>query len=267
MPRALLKRWLTRRPRLTVDTAQVPDGMRIYAVGDVHGRVDLLRCLHEIIAADAATAPYAARKVIVYLGDYIDRGFDSRAVIDVLLDEPLPGFDSVHLRGNHDEEFVCFLEDPVRSAAWLRYGGDATLYSYGVRLPDALTVEESTELRVVTLRDQLRERVPVRHIDFFASLPLAYEIGDFLFVHAGVDPDKPLDAQTPADMLWIRDPFLESDDDFGKIVVHGHSICDYPEVRDNRIGIDTGACYTNALTCLVLQGSERYFLSTRALDV
>lgn len=259
MPREMLKRFLNRRPRLTVGTARVPDGLRVYAIGDIHGRADLLRQMHRLIMTDAQAAGPGLRKLVVYLGDYVDRGLQSREVIDILLDEALPGFESVHLRGNHDHELLAFLEDPLASAAWLRYGGDATIYSYGVRLP----TEAPAEDRLAMLRDRLQEALPARHYAFFASLPLTYEIGDYLFVHAGIDPDKPLDRQTPTDLLWIRDAFLEAEDDFGKIVVHGHSVTEDPEVRENRIGIDTGACYTNALSCLVLQGDRHRFLSTR----
>jgi serine/threonine protein phosphatase 1 len=256
----MLKRWLgNNRPRVTVDTAQLPSGLRVYAIGDIHGRVDLLRMMHRRIVEDAGGVESETRKLAVYLGDYIDRGLHSREVIDVLLDEALPGFESIHLRGNHDHEFLAFLEDPTKSAAWLRYGGDATLYSYGVRLP----ADTPAEARLQRLGELLRAAVPPRHIEFLASLPFTCEVGDYLFVHAGIDPDKPLDAQTPHDLLWIRDAFLEADSDFGRVVVHGHSITELPEVRDNRIGIDTGACYTNALTCLVLQDNKFGFLSTR----
>lgn len=259
----MLKRWLTRRPRLTVDTAQVPSGLRVYAIGDVHGRVDLLRQLHRMIIADAAHADPAIRKLVIYLGDYVDRGLYSREVLDVLVREPVFGFDSIHLRGNHDDAFLAFLEDPVKSAAWLRYGGDATLYSYGVRLP----AEAAAEEKLALLGERLRRAVPADHVAFLAALPYTCEVGDYLFVHAGIDPNKSIDQQDPHDMLWIRDAFLEADADFGKIVVHGHTVTEFPEVRENRIGVDTGACYTNALTCLVLQDSRHGFLSTRDLQL
>ena len=259
MPREMLKRWLTGRPRMTVDIAEVPHGLRLYAIGDIHGRVDLLRMLHKRIIADAAQAAPALRKLAIYLGDYVDRGLHSREVLDVLIRERMIGFDVVHLRGNHDHEFLAFLEDPVKSAAWLRYGGDATLYSYGVRLPADTPIEQ----RLSLLGERLRQSVPAEHVAFLAGLPYTCEVGDYLFVHAGIDPDKPIDQQTAHDMLWIRDAFLEADVDFGKVVVHGHSVSEFPEIRDNRIGIDTGACYTNTLTCLVLQGNRHGFLSTR----
>ena len=259
MPREMLKRWLTRRPRMTLDIAEVPSGLRVYAVGDIHGRVDLLRQLHRRIMADAAHADPAMRKLIIYLGDYVDRGLHSREVLDVLVRERMHGFESVHLRGNHDHEFLGFLEDPTQNSAWLSYGGDATLYSYGVRLPPDTPADRRLDL----LGERLREAVPPDHVKFLIGLPYTCEVGDYLFVHAGIDPDKSLDEQTPEDMLWIRDAFLEADCDFGKVVVHGHSVTELPEVRENRIGIDTGACYTNALTCLILQGNQFGFLSTR----
>jgi serine/threonine protein phosphatase 1 len=263
MPREMLKRWLYRKPRVTVETACVPVGTRVYAIGDIHGRIDLLRQMHQRIRLDAATAPGDLRKIAVYLGDYVDRGLHSREVIELLLEEPLPGFESIHLRGNHDHEMAAFLAGESDGAAWLRFGGDATLYSYGVRLPSDVPREE----RLSLLRDQLRQAVPPRHVAFLEGLAFSFVLGDYLFVHAGIDPEKPLDRQTPADMLWIRDAFLEADADFGKVVVHGHSVVEVPEVRENRIGIDTGACYTNVLTCLVIDPEAQRFLSTATPDL
>ncbi len=263
MSRELLKRWLTRRPRVTVETAYLPAGVRVYAIGDVHGRIDLLRQMHQRICVDVATAPADLHRIAVYLGDYVDRGLYSREVLDLLLDEPLPGFDSVCLRGNHDHEMAAFLAGESDGQAWLRYGGDATLYSYGVRLP----AEAPPEGRIALLRERLSQAVPRRHVEFLESLPFSFALGDYLFVHAGIDPDKPLDQQSPEDMLWIRDRFLEADVDFGKVVVHGHSVVEYPEVRENRIGIDTGACYTNMLTCLVLDTDAQRFLCTGTPDL
>ena len=148
----------------------MPDGLRVYAIGDIHGRVDLLREIDRLIIADAASAAPPMRKLAVYLGDCIDRGLQSREVIDLLLDEPLPGFETIHLRGNHDHELLAFLEDPQRSAAWLRYGGDATIYSYGVRLPSDLPPQE----RLSILRDRLQAALPPRHVTF-SALPQTYE--------------------------------------------------------------------------------------------
>lgn len=247
-----------RKRRVTVANAEVPEGVRVYAVGDIHGRVDLLDRLHTVIIEDAIDTKPGVKNVIVYLGDYLDRGLYSRELIDFFLDDPLEGFESVHLRGNHDQYFLDFLEDPDKGASWLRFGGDATVYSYGVRFPD----DVAPDGRMVYIRDRLLEAVPERHLAFLGDLALTWEIGDYFFVHAGVNPERPLTDQVPEDLLWIREVFLESERDFGKIVVHGHSVTSLPEVRENRIGIDTGACYSNNLTCLVLEGVGKRFLST-----
>ena len=247
------------RQRVTVDNAQVPEGVRIYAVGDIHGRNDLLRRLHARIVKDAQSASANLRRVVIYLGDYVDRGLHSREVVDMLLDDPLPGFEAYYLKGNHDQQLLDFLASPASGANWMRYGGDATLYSYGIRFPK----DQPRELHLKLMSEQLREVIPPRHLDFFQSLKLIFEAGDYLFVHAGIHPEKRMDEQTADDMLWIREEFLESDADLGKVVVHGHSVTDLPEVRDNRIGVDTGAVFSNRLSCLVLEGSRRRFLSTR----
>ena len=140
----------------------------------------------------------------------------------------LAGIDSVHLRGNHDHEFLAFLKDSGKSSAWLHYGGDATIYSYGVRIP----AETPAEDRLAVLGERLRAAVPAGPRRVPCRPAIHVRIGDYLFVHAGVDPDKPIDQQTPHDMLWIRDAFLEADADFGKVVVHGHSVTELPEVRE-----------------------------------
>lgn len=238
--------------------AAVPEGMRVYCVGDIHGRVDLLDQLHRKILDDAQQATASASRILIYLGDYIDRGLNSREVVDRLIDSPLPGFQTVTLRGNHDQFMIDFLDNPECGEAWLKYGGEATLYSYGVMPPTDAASRDS----LAALRDQLLEAVPARHISFLANCQLAHEIGDYLFVHAGVDPAKPLDRQNARDLMWVRDKFLKSDADLGKVVVHGHSVSDDPDIRRNRIGIDTGACYSDRLTCLVLEGRARRFIAT-----
>lgn len=255
---SVLRKLFSRRPKLTVETARLPDGVRVYAIGDIHGRVDLLTRLHRAILADARNAAPGTGLVAVYLGDYVDRGPQSREVIDLLLDEPLPGFDVIHLCGNHDQQFLQFLLDPASAAGWLRIGGESTVCSYGVQVPDETGAADWVE----QLWLALRPAVPPRHVGFLRSLRLSYELGDYLFVHAGIDPEKTLTEQTERDLLWIRGDFLDWDGDFGRVVVHGHSMSDAPEVRENRIGIDTGACYTNRLTCLILEGMNRRFLMT-----
>jgi serine/threonine protein phosphatase 1 len=236
---------------------EVPAGSRVYAIGDVHGRADLLGHLHQLIHEDAYRRQ-APRNVVVYLGDYIDRGQGSAAVIDLLLDDPLPGFERFHLKGNHEDSLLRFLGDVTIGPAWFSYGGDATLTGYGVALP----APGARPQELLHVQRELTRLLPERHRRFFEALTLAHEEGDYLFVHAGLRPGRPLAAQNPTDLLWIRDEFLSSSEDFGKIVVHGHSITARPDVQKNRIGIDTGAFASDILTCLVLEGSDWSFIQT-----
>ncbi len=239
-------------------TARVPEGLRVYAIGDIHGRVDLLRHLHRRILDDAARAPAGTRFTAVYLGDYVDRGEHSREVIDLLLDRPLEGFEAVYLKGNHDHSFLTFLDDESVGPGWFVYGGDATIRSYGASAPASMPLNQ----RLAYVQQALRRTVPEPHRVFLERLQLSRSIGDYLFVHAGIRPGCPLDEQAPEDLLWIRDEFLASRADHGKVVVHGHSMSRRPQVRRNRIGIDTGAYRSDVLTCLVLNGSARRFLDT-----
>jgi len=231
---------------------------RIYAVGDIHGRADLLAALHEAILEDAAAADSDAQRVVVYVGDYVDRGLQSYEVIDLLLDEPLPGFDAVHLKGNHEDMLLRFLNEPAKGHLWLANGGDATLASYGVgdwRPP----LDENL---LADLSERLWEELPSSHLAFLEGLALSHVEGGYLFVHAGVRPGVPVMQQAAKDMMWIRDGFLSSRADHGHVVVHGHSTNYRPEERPNRIGIDTGAFATGHLTALVLDGTQRRFIST-----
>lgn len=242
--------------RMTV--AATPPGTRIYAIGDVHGCLDLLLRLHELISVDAAHAP-ARRRVLVYVGDYIDRGPDSAGVLDLLLDRPLPGFEIVHLLGNHEDILLQFPDDATVGPSWLTYGGVQTLASYFVEASPG-SCHDDRELQ--RLQGEVRRRVPRRHVEFMRSLPLTHVEGDYLFVHAGIRPRVPLECQEREDLLWIRDEFLHSAEDHGKIVVHGHTISEAPDQQPNRIGIDTGAFHTGRLTCVVLDGRSRAFLQT-----
>lgn len=244
-----------RRSRETDRKARVPEGTRVYAIGDIHGRADLLRDLHEQIAEDARIGK-AARNVAVYVGDYVDRGLQSREVLDCLLEDPLPGFESMYLKGNHEDAMVKFLDTVEIGPDWLAYGGDATLYSYGVKVPrPPLTPEKLREMQA-----DLLQKLPNRHLDFLRHLRITHEEGDYFFVHAGVRPGRPLHAQREEDMLWIRDAFLLSTEDFGKVVVHGHSIAFKVEFKPNRVGIDTGAFASGTLTALVLDGEAQRIL-------
>jgi serine/threonine protein phosphatase 1 len=236
--------------------AAVPAGTRVYAIGDIHGRLDLLRDLHARIREDARE--YAAvRRVLVYIGDYIDRGYESRQTVDYLLDQPLPEFDTVHLMGNHERTLLDFLGDIGYGPGWLRYGGRETLFSYGIGWDRDLAGSEECLLRI---QAELREKLPPAHLRFFSGLGMTHVEGDYLFVHAGIRPGIPIESQNADDLLWIRDDFLGSRAEHGKVVVHGHSIAETPELLPNRI--DTGAFATGRLTCLVLEENRQSFLST-----
>ena len=249
---------LFRTAAVEPSTAAVPRGTRVYAIGDVHGRLDLLEDLHQQIR-DHAREYQIDRRVVVHIGDYIDRGYQSRQTIDYLLGTPLPGFDMINLLGNHERTLLEFLDDIAVGRGWLRYGGRETLFSYGIEWDRGLAEDEDCLLRI---QGELRRRLPERHRAFFSGLPLTHQEGDYLFVHAGVRPGVPLEQQAPDDLIWIRDEFLNSTADHGKVVVHGHSISEQPVLRPNRVGIDTGAFATGRLTCLVLEGNQRSFLST-----
>lgn len=254
----MFARLFRRSARPEPQPSSVPAGRRIYAIGDLHGRVDLLRELHAKILDDARNFT-GERRVVVYLGDYVDRGLQSREVVDELLDNPLPDFEAIYIKGNHEQALLDFLTDSRIALDWMTYGGDATLYSYGVGLDGPRSSPET----LMRLQEQFKSALPTRHLDFFRRLSLSHMEGDYLFVHAGIRPGIALESQHEDDLLWIRDDFLESHEDFGKVVVHGHTITRVPEVKKNRIGVDTGAFASGVLTCLVLEGSDGRFLDTR----
>lgn len=244
-------------PPKNVPARSVPDGVRVYAIGDIHGRLDLLQSLHRKIKADAkiqktANKPRKTRNFLIYLGDYIDRGLQSRQVIDCLL-EPISGFKTTFLMGNHEERLLAFLDDPICvGAGWFAYGGVSTVLSYGCAQPSGTSPDSLRRAR-----DDLERRVPPSHLKFFRSLELYKIIGDYAFVHAGILPGRPMEKQTREDLLWIRDEFLMSKADHGRTIVHGHTIVRDVEFRENRICIDTGALASGCLTCLVLEGCEQ----------
>ena len=223
-----------------------------FAVGDMHGRSDLLGALQRAIAQDAA-ASGAARPKVVYLGDYIDRGPDSKGVLDLVLNG-LPGFERVLLRGNHEDMLASFLDRPGDENArnWYLNGGAETLASYG--LAGAAETVGGDPRR---LRDLLASRMPPEHRALVETgLGLIHEDRDAVFVHAGLNPRLAVADQSAEDMLWIREAFLDSDRDWGKPVVHGHTVSPFgPEVRRNRVNIDTGAFRSGSLTA-VLVGPE-----------
>ena len=229
----------------------------MYAIGDIHGRDDLLSRLHSVIEEDLAETAQTHEATVIYLGDYVDRGGDSKAVIDRLLDRPLEGVQSVFLKGNHEDAMLRFLAGDKGAERWLTIGGGATARSYGVTLQPAES--DSTDLSLV--RKHLGEAVPERHKTFLRELKLLHEVGDYLFVHAGIKPGLPLEEQSPQDLLWIRSKFLKSRRNHGRIVVHGHSAAGKTVVRRNRICVDTAAYATDRLSSVVLEGASRRFIS------
>jgi serine/threonine protein phosphatase 1 len=239
------------------DHPSVPSGELLYAIGDIHGSADLLIELLRRIEQDAARDD-ADRKRLVFLGDYIDRGPESRRVLDILIAQRPASFEVSFLKGNHEKLLLDFLADAGSLSAWRRNGGDATMLSYGV---DVAGLERSGAAPD-NWRAAFQDALPQSHRAFFEVLELQASVGDYLFVHAGVLPGVPLDAQHEDDLLWIRYEFLNYPGEFGKVVVHGHTPCTLPEARANRIGIDTGAVFTARLTALKLKGGSQSFLHT-----
>ena len=236
----------------------IPDGQRVYAVGDIHGRLDLFEALVAAIEADdAARAP--ADTLIVLLGDLVDRGDDSRGVIEFARD--LQRRRPVRiLAGNHEEMFLRSLSDIETFRHFIRHGGRETLLSYGINHGQfqAASMEEAQQLA--------SEAVPADHLAFLESFEDMIQLGDYLFVHAGIDPRLPIDQQRSRDLRWIREPFLSHEGSHGVVVVHGHTICDEPEDCGNRIGIDTGAFMSGRLTALILEGTARCYLEAAEED-
>lgn len=233
----------------------MPAETRAYAIGDIHGRLDLLLIMHTLILEDAAAVN--CRKVLIYLGDYVDRGRDTKGVLDCLIDKPLSGFEIVHLKGNHEDLMLQYLSGEMEGGAWLMNGGDATFRSYG------LTVDYFvTEAELDAVRGDFLDALPATHLAFLNELQHCHQVGDYFFVHAGVRPGVPLAAQKPEDLMWIREDFLGSDEPFEKQIIHGHSIMPEVDVCNNRIGIDTGAFMSGKLTCAVIDGSAVRFLQT-----
>lgn len=239
---ALFRRKSKIKPRL-------PDGLRIYAIGDIHGRSDLLQQLFTVIDVDLANAK-PERAIHVFLGDYVDRGPDSRGVLDLLIERSL-FHETVFLKGNHEAFLMEVLREPTKLADWRQYGGLLTLMSYGVRP----TMNPNSENQL-TLIQALADAMPDEHLEFLQGLQPSFTCGDFFFVHAGVRPGVPLAQQREDDLLWIRDEFLNSEQDFGKYIVHGHTPVSVPDIRRNRANIDTGAYATGNLTLLTMQGDS-----------
>ena len=239
--------------------ASLPPGVRVYAIGDIHGRSDLLSQLLRCIEDDCLQHP-VERTITVFIGDYIDRGPDSRDVIDLLLRWQANN-DAVFLRGNHETFLPRFLAVSKTLDDWRQCGGLETLLSYGL-LP---TINPGREEQT-RLADQLAHALPKEHVNFLEKLDPFYSCGDFLFVHAGIRPGIPIDEQVEEDMLWIREDFLAYEQPFERFVVHGHTPVNETDLRSNRINIDTGAFATGCLTCIVIEDCHITQLPQRSLN-
>jgi serine/threonine protein phosphatase 1 len=233
-----------RKPRL-------PDGICIYAVSDIHGCADQLA--NVFAAIDLHLSRVQPRRPIhVFLGDYIDRGPASSQVIDMLIERGRH-YETIFLKGNHEAMLFDLLHDPEVFAVFKQYGGLQTLLSYGL----APSVNPDREEQQALIK-ALAQKIPHPHRRFFNSLRSKFSCGDFFFVHAGVRAGIPLSQQTEEDLLWIRDEFLSSNKRFGKFIVHGHTPVPNPDIRPNRINIDTGAYATGVLTLLTIQGDRMF---------
>jgi serine/threonine protein phosphatase 1 len=229
--------------------------MTTYAIGDIHGHIDLLRRAHDLIAADGGGN-------VVHVGDLVDRGPDSRGVVEYLRAGMAAGQPWVVLKGNHDRMFARFLKDPhepedgLRSdLSWMhpKLGGGFTLASYGVR--------NASDRPVMRVHAEAVAAVPAQHRAFLTGLPAMYRNDDGVFVHAGIRPGVPLDQQTETDLVWIRGPFLTDTHDHGALIVHGHTALDAPRHYGNRLNIDSGAAYGGPLTAVVLEDGIAFHLT------
>ena len=245
-------------PAKRFESARVPEGTWVYAIGDIHGRADLLVRLFDQIEEDAKSAGPDVNIIMVFLGDYVDRGFQSKDVIDFLLSDRLAKYETVFIKGNHEDAFVKFLTDAAFGPDWAKYGGAETLTSYGIRPPRSRTMPEEW----FEVCDRLNAVLPAEHRTFLTLLKPSAQIGDYMFVHAGVSPDKPLDMQVESDLLWIRDGFLDDQTVFECVIVHGHTPINEPHHDHRRIGVDTGAYLTGKLTAARLIGEEVTFFTT-----
>jgi serine/threonine protein phosphatase 1 len=228
------------------------DSTRIYVIGDIHGRLDLLEQMIDEIRSDLDG--HAGDSLTVTLGDYVDRGPHSSGVLDCLSRNPFPT-PYIPLKGNHEELLETFLRDPTFGSDWRRLGGLETLNSYGISVVPLMMGKG-----FAAAAEQLQAVLPPAHLKFLESLKTSLDAGKYFLCHAGIRPGVPFERQTDRDLIWIRGEFLNSETDFGKIVVHGHTPVEEPEVKPNRINIDTAAFATGRLTCVVLEGDLRRFL-------
>ena len=250
-------RFWSRKP---VRKASALEARRVFAIGDIHGCSDLLTGLLGAISQE--TAADETPPLLVFLGDYVDRGPGSRQVVEQLLELRSQAPDARFLCGNHEEAMLHFLNDLEAGMAWTGYGGKATMQSYGVEPP-----RDETDLDAWRATHQaLKAAIPESHMRFLWGLENMVELGDYLFVHAGVHPDRPLNAQHTKDLRWIREPFLSDSRRLGKVIVHGHTPSADPFADERRIGVDTWAYRTGVLTAIELDAEDRRFIQARRED-
>lgn len=240
-------------------TARMADGRRLYAIGDIHGRADLLGALLSQISSDIELhAGRSAAPTLVFLGDYVDCGLESRACLDRLIALKAGPVETHFLKGKHDAALLAFLDNPSKGGLWLRKGGRETLFSYGVRAPSPLAGGKE----LTRTADALRGAMPAAHLQFLQSLKLHVRFGDYVFVHAGLKPGVALDAQLERDMLTIREPFLKSRAQWPFVVVHGNTPVERLYRDQRRIAVDTGAYATGRLSAVCLDGGDVRLLQT-----
>jgi len=239
--------------------ARFAEGRVGYAVGDIHGRADLLELLLNRLEATAEVdrAP-EGDPIVIFLGDYVDRGPDSGKVIDILLSGRPAGFERRFLRGNHEQIMQAFMDDPLATRAWVLQGGAETMLAYGVTPPSPMAANENEWFAAA---EALRAAVPQAHVDFLNGLERYVALGDYAFVHAGVDAARPLEQQTDEDLYWVRERFIASRRPFSHRVVHGHTPVDKPYIDERRIAVDTGAYASGTLTAARFVGEDVSFVS------
>lgn len=232
--------------------SSTPPDTRIYAVGDVHGYVNLLEKLHTLINSDLENYPITNYKII-FLGDYIDRGPDSAGCIEYLIDLLADSDNVICLRGNHEAKLEHFLANPVAVASsFFTYGGADCATSYGVDMAGY----RGTRDEILQKCAGLVEKIPANHKAFYADLTTTISLGDYMFTHAGVRPGVALDQQSEHDLIWIRSEFIPNQQLYEKVIVHGHTPAFPMEILPNRINVDTHAYYSGVLSCIVLQGTH-----------
>ncbi len=248
--------------------AHAGNNMRIYAIGDVHGCLEEMNALLDLIQDDLTSNPIKKHRII-FVGDFVDRGPDCKGVVERLIQLTAENKNITCLFGNHDEKLLHALK-PMKEELfkkYFQYGGAETLLSYGFSETELGIVQSGdySPTLAKALAKSVKKRLPESHIKFLESLPRQVSEGDYFFCHAGVNPNEPFNQQKDHDLIWMREPFLSWDKPLEKVVVHGHTKIDEPDIRVNRINIDTSCVFGEALTAVVLEGTEFRFLYTPAL--